>query len=124
MELGRSVASESLGALITLVGMSQHCIVVVYIVMFFFLFISCEFNLISYYARKKHGLTLFFFSHKEGTFVTKWIKSCLLLCFGTFKMPFLMFISILVFCPEDKNLEPCKARHKDLRTENIECLLY
>ena len=22
------------------------------------------------------------------------------------------------------NLEPCKARHKDLRTENIECLSY
>ena len=32
--------------------------------------------------------------------VTKWIKSCLLPCFGTFKMPFLMFISILVFRPE------------------------
>ena len=32
--------------------------------------------------------------------VTKWIKSCLLLCFGTFKMPILMFISILVFRPE------------------------
>ena len=33
-------------------------------------------------------------------FVTKWIKSCLLQCFGTFKMPILMFISILVFRPE------------------------
>ena len=32
--------------------------------------------------------------------VTKWIKSCLLPCFGTFKMPVLMFISILVFRPE------------------------
>ena len=32
--------------------------------------------------------------------VTKWIKSCLLQCFGTFKMPILMFISILVFRPE------------------------
>ena len=32
--------------------------------------------------------------------VTKWIKSCLLPCFGTFKMPFLMFIIILVFRPE------------------------
>ena len=32
--------------------------------------------------------------------VTKWIKSCLLPCFGTFKMPFLMFISILVVRPE------------------------
>ena len=32
--------------------------------------------------------------------VTKWIKSCLLPCFGTFKMPILMFNSILVFRPE------------------------
>ena len=32
--------------------------------------------------------------------VTKWIKSYLLQCFGTFKMPILMFISILVFRPE------------------------
>ena len=32
--------------------------------------------------------------------VTKWIKSYLLPCFGTFKMPILMFISILVFRPE------------------------
>ena len=32
--------------------------------------------------------------------VTKWIKSCLLPCFGTFKMPILMFIRILVFRPE------------------------
>ena len=30
----------------------------------------------------------------------KWIKSCLLPCFGTLKMPFLMFISILVFRPD------------------------
>ena len=28
----------------------------------YFFFISCDFNLISYYSRKKHGLTLFFFS--------------------------------------------------------------
>ena len=28
------------------------------------------------------------------------IKSCLLPCFGTFKMPILMLISILVFHPE------------------------
>ena len=54
----------------------------------------------------------------------EWIKSCLLPCFGTFKMPILMFISILVFCPEGSNLEPCKARHKDLCTENTECLSY
>ena len=32
--------------------------------------------------------------------VTKWTKSCLLQCFGTFKMPILMFISVLVFRPE------------------------
>ena len=38
LELGRSIASESLGAVITLVGMSQHCTVVVYIVFFFFFF--------------------------------------------------------------------------------------
>ena len=35
LELGRSIANESLGAVITLVGMSQHCTVVVYVVMFF-----------------------------------------------------------------------------------------
>ena len=34
--------------------------------------------------------------------VTKWIKSCLLQCFGTFKMPILIFISVLVFRPEDQ----------------------
>ena len=34
--------------------------------------------------------------------VTKWIKSCLLQYFGTFKMPILMFISILVFRPESQ----------------------
>ena len=37
---------------------------------------------------------------KKCVLVTKWIKSCLLPCFGTFKMPLLMFISILVFRPE------------------------
>ena len=30
----------------------------------YFFLISCEFNLISYYSRKKHGLTLFFFLTK------------------------------------------------------------
>ena len=40
-----------------------------------------------------------FLTYNEQCF-TKWIKSCLLPCFGTFKMPFLMFISILVFRPE------------------------
>ena len=35
LELGRSVAGESLGAVITLVGISQHCTVVVYIVISF-----------------------------------------------------------------------------------------
>ena len=35
LELGRSIARESLGAVITLVGMSQHCTVVVYIVISF-----------------------------------------------------------------------------------------
>ena len=37
LELGRFIARESLGAVINLVGMSQHCTVVVYIVMLFFL---------------------------------------------------------------------------------------
>ena len=35
-----------------------------------------------------------------GKVVTKWIKSYLLQCFGTFKMPILIFISVLVFRPE------------------------
>ena len=58
--------------------------------------------------------------------VTKWIKSSLLPCFGTFKMPFLTFISILVFRPEGQIKNPVRrdTKHKDLRTENIECLLY
>ena len=41
-------------------------------------------------------------------FVTKWIKSCLFPCFGTFKMPILMFISILVFRPEGQILNPAR----------------
>ena len=52
------------------------------------------------------------------------LRNGLLQCFGTFKIPLLMFISILVFRPEGQILEPCKARHKDLRTENIECISY
>ena len=40
--------------------------------------------------------------------VTKWIKSCLLQCFGTFKMPILMFISILVFRPEGQIWNPVR----------------
>ena len=40
--------------------------------------------------------------------VTKWIKSCLLQRFGTFKMPILMFISILVFRPEGQILKPVR----------------
>ena len=40
--------------------------------------------------------------------VTKWIKSCLLQCFGTFKMPILMFISILVFRPEGQIWNPIR----------------
>ena len=45
-------------------------------------------------------LTSFIQDLADKHIVTKWIKSCLLLCFGTFKMPILMFISILVFRPE------------------------
>ena len=40
--------------------------------------------------------------------VTKWIKSCLLQCFGTFKMPILMFICVLVFRPEGQIWNPVK----------------
>ena len=40
--------------------------------------------------------------------VTKWIKSCLLQCFGTFKIPILMFISILVFRPEGQIWNPVR----------------
>ena len=46
-------------------------------------------------------------------YVTKWIKSCLLPCFGTFKMPFLMFISILEFRPE------CQIWNPERRDTNI-----
>ena len=44
--------------------------------------------------------------------VTKWIKSCLLSCFGTFKMPILMFISILVFRPEAQIWNPVRRDTK------------
>ena len=44
----------------------------------------------------------------DNPFVTKWIKSCLLQCFGTFKMPILMFISILVFRPEGQIWNPVR----------------
>ena len=40
--------------------------------------------------------------------VTKLIKSCLLPCFGTFKMPVLMFISLLVFRPEGQIQNPVR----------------
>ena len=40
--------------------------------------------------------------------VTKWIKSCLLQCFGTFKIPILMFISVLVFRPEGQIWNPVR----------------
>ena len=44
--------------------------------------------------------------------VTKWIKSRLLPCFGTFKMPILMFISILVFRPEGQIWNPVRRDTK------------
>ena len=44
----------------------------------------------------------------DNAIVTKWIKSCLLQCFGTFKMPILMFISILVFRPEGQIWNPVR----------------
>ena len=44
------------------------------------------------------NITFSYFTSDD--FVTKLIKSCLLSCFGRFKMSFLMFISILVFRPE------------------------
>ena len=47
-----------------------------------------------------------------GTDDTKWIKSCLLSSFGTFKMPILMFISILVFRPEDQIWSPVRRDTK------------
>ena len=44
--------------------------------------------------------------------VTKWVKSCLLSCFGMFKMPVLMFISILVFRPEGYIWNPVRRDTK------------
>ena len=44
----------------------------------------------------------------RSVIVTKWIKSCLLQCFGTFKMPILMFISVLVFRPEGQIWNPVR----------------
>ena len=48
----------------------------------------------------------------SGVVVAKWIKSCFLPCFGTFKMPFLMFISILVFRPEGQIWNPVRRDTK------------
>ena len=42
----------------------------------------------------------------------KWIKLCLLPCFGMFKMTFLMFISILVFRPEGQIWNPVRRDTK------------
>ena len=39
-------------------------------------------------------------------------KSCLCPCFGTFKMPFLMFTSILVFRPEGQIWDPVRRDTK------------
>ena len=44
--------------------------------------------------------------------VTKWIKSYLLSCSGTFKMPVLMLISILVFRPEGQIWNPVRRDTK------------
>ena len=54
-----------------------------------------------------NGLTKICFT-VNYCFVTKWIKSCLMQCFGTFKMPILMFISILVFRPEGQIWNPVR----------------
>ena len=54
-----------------------------------------------------HTLQTCIRSHPVG-FVTKWIKSCLLQCFGTFKMPILMFICVLVFRPEGQIWNPVR----------------
>ena len=51
---------------------------------------------------------LFLFCYERDIIVTKWIKSCLLQCFGTFKIPILMFISILVFRPEGQIWNPLR----------------
>ena len=42
---------------------------------------------------------ILFGSFHQNDSVMKGIKSCLLPCFGMFKMPILMFISMLVVCP-------------------------
>ena len=53
-------------------------------------------------------LVISLFGFEGRICVTKWIKSCLLQCFGTFKMPILMFISILVFRPEGQIWNPVR----------------
>ena len=56
--------------------------------------------------------------------VTKWIRSCLLPWFGTFKMPFLKFISILVFRPEGQIWNPVRRDTKTCvrRILNASCI--
>ena len=51
-------------------------------------------------------------TNKDYNRVTKRIKSCLLPCFGTFKMPILMFISVLVFRPEGQMWNPVRRDTK------------
>ena len=66
-------------------------------------------------------MPIFIFSHYKSMAtischsnhnVTKLIKSCLLPCFGTFKMPILMFISVLVFRPEGHIWNPVRRDTK------------
>ena len=50
--------------------------------------------------------------YSERFVVTKWTKSCLLPCFGTFKIPFIMIIGILVFRPEGQIWNPVRRDSK------------
>ena len=81
---------------------------------------SCRWSTCYYHRRGRHGRTVTPSPLEKAindekllktcmvATVTKWIKSCLLQCFGTFKMPILMFISILVFRPEGQIWNPVR----------------
>ena len=70
---------------------------------------DCRIIFTLYPIRKPGNLgTRWYLQQKGFVYVTKWIKSCLLQCFGTFIMPILMFISVLVFRPEGRIWNPVR----------------
>ena len=105
MELGRKLPEKVWGSdYLSRYEPAFHCCGV----HSYFLLISCEFNLISYYSRKKHGLTLFFFLTKGEPLLRNGLNRAYCSVSARLKCQFLMFISILVFRPEGQIWNPVR----------------